>query len=124
MNGFSADEIAEMRARLLLLGEKPNVGHDVAIMMNMGTGNRRGGIEAVLPLLWNNFDGAAAEFPACARLWAIYHLKATDTVEHVFELEIGEVDDGKVAVKFRGQRASGYSEKAFNMEISGICELE
>ncbi len=60
----------------------------------------------------------------CARLMAVFLLKATGTIEHVLELKFGPVRGQKMKVTFRGKRPAQYSNKpAATIEIEGQCEL-
>jgi hypothetical protein len=68
--------------------------------------------------------GTNPNWKTIARLMAVFLLKAAGVVEHVFDLTIGAVKAGRVAVKFRGQRKPRYTGSAAEMiEVSGVCPL-
>lgn len=131
-NGVSSDEIATLRAKWLLLGDKPASpnpqqgwasGSDIWIgARDLGRGNDR---EPILPALWKRLGGNSAEFRPAARLWVVYRLLSSGTCEAISELKVGPVRNGKVAVSFRGQRPRIYSnQEPAEIIVKGQCALE
>lgn len=125
--GYSADKLAEMRARLLLLNEtppnrrKPDVLSMVSDFVSSGSLKIKGG---VFPALSRRLGSRSPEFLAKARLAAISALKESHTVEHVLELTLGPVRDDKVPVRFRGERKRAYDNAAATViEFEGDCAL-
>jgi hypothetical protein len=130
----SADEIADMRARYILLNEKPE---------RSGRRGRRGILEdglfevfvqgisgrvkvkgSVLPSLWKELRGDVEKFLPPARLWSVFHLITSNTCEHILELRLGPVNDGMLHVRFRGQRKRVYSNvEPYVIEFEGVCDL-
>ncbi len=128
-NGISADQLAEMRARLLLLNEKPNLGRDQrdyffeAILQ--GTTSPMKVTAALFPQLWSSHRGDTATFLQQARLHAVYALKLSHTCEHVEELALGPIRNNRLAVKFRGVRAERYTnEPPASIAFNGYCSLK
>jgi len=130
INGITPLQLAEMRAKLLLLDEAPRSpkGSPRDSMLDIGVAGISSALKiknGILPELWKRFKHSPQLFPEFARLWAVFHLKVTFTVEHVFEMEIGSVQNRSVSVNFRGQRAAIYSnEEPQTIEVNGRCQLE
>lgn len=109
-NSISPDEIAEIRAHLLLLGKPPSdvSRKDVADLRSMF------GLDAVtdkgafLTNLWEKLKLPAGEYLPRARLALVYRLKTSNTVEHVFDLKLGPIHEGAMQIYLRGQRAVKY----------------
>lgn len=130
---FTADDIAEMRIRLLLLNERLESGEG-----SQGFGSSlslvEGAIEnslsrhPVRECVVQSVFKAHGENPnwrEFARLKVIFVLKATRTVEHILELTIAPVRARKIGVQFRGRRAQRYSNVApVEIEVSGDCPLD
>jgi hypothetical protein len=123
---FSADAIAELRAKLILLGEKlpqddPRLGLLPALVRGINTSVDVQ--DPVFPAIRTIFKDDDA-FLRCARLAAIYVLCASGTVERVETLELGPISNGRVKVHFVGHRAEKYSNvPPHRMEIQGFCVL-
>lgn len=127
----SADEIAVMRARLLLLNEKPPNRFQNNQLENTffqtfvyGIGSRVKASSSALPLLWKDAKGDTSKFLPVARLWSIFHLVTTNTCEYVLELTLGPIKEGIMHVRFRGQRKNVYSNaEPVIIEFEGDCDL-
>lgn len=126
-NGVTPDELAVMRARLLLLNEMPpqTVGLGGAFMASAIRGDQGVVNRAVFPDLWREFEGRRHLFLPCARLWAVFVLKASYVCEHVLELTLGPIEGGgKMAVKFRGRRRPSYGKpQGKDVQVEGVCDL-
>jgi hypothetical protein len=131
---YSGDDIAELRARRLLLNDPPPAK------------SRRGTWQAGHSMLESFVEGTSTKFPVkeCvfrrfsavlqidakrgmekARLAAIYALKASNVFEHIIELRLGPLREGTLHVRCRGKRASRYSnEEPPVLEIEGDYALE
>jgi hypothetical protein len=127
----SADEIAALRAKLILLNEKPKqFPHDrledtffQTFVFGINTAVKA--TSSALPLLWKEAKGDSAVFLKIARLWSVFHLISTNTCEHILELTLGPIKDGKMHVRFRGQRRKVYSNREpFVIEVEGECDLK
>lgn len=133
---YTADEIATMRGRVILLGETD-------LLRNTDSSTHSFGLESMLgifvqgintPLRIQNSliqvmatklgDNGASDFLKCARLAAIFQLKAGGVVERIELLHLGPLVKRSLHVKFRGYRQEKYSNvSAFVMEIEGECKL-
>jgi hypothetical protein len=129
-NNISVDEIAEMRARVILLNEKPAGdqrvrGSDMflqAIVSGVSTSIKA--TQSVIPELWRHFKGVPEEFLPLARLWAVFHLITSNTCEHVLELTVGPLRSNKLYIRFRGRRHKTYSNvEPTVIEVEGECDL-
>jgi hypothetical protein len=126
----SADEIATLRAKLILLNEKPkqfpnNRFEDTFFQTFVfGVNTSVKAAASALPLLWKDAKGDSSLFLRVARLWSVFHLISTNTCEHILELTLGPIRDGKLHVRFRGQRRKVYSNvDPFIIEFEGDCDL-
>jgi hypothetical protein len=129
-NGISADELAAMRARWLLLNESPQdnaqgVNGGILRTFVAGINLPIRVTEGIFPDLWRRFAEEREHFLSLARLWAVFNLKASNTVEHVLELELGPVRGNSMRVRFRGLRHQIYTNRAAGtIDLSGECQLE
>jgi hypothetical protein len=126
----SAGEIATLRAKLILLNQKPqqfpnNQLEDTFFQTFVfGISTSVKATSSALPLLWKDAKGDSHVFLRVARLWSVFHLISTNTCEHILELILGPIKDGKMHVRFRGQRKKVYSNRdAFIIEVEGDCDL-
>ncbi|MCW3097905.1 MAG: hypothetical protein JWL77_3523 [Chthonomonadaceae bacterium] len=132
VNGYSADDIAAKRARLLLLNEPP-WGHDRNsvdindMLLSAAVRGLGGHIKvrgSVFPEIWDRFRDNDELFLPLARLWAIFNLKASGTVEHILELEMGPRTGNILHVKFRGQRHNKRgADDPYIIMFEGDCDL-
>ena len=134
VNGVSADQIAELRARFILLNEKPFRTDKPTSRLNLNEGlieayvsgvNSPVKIEAgVLPVLWENVNKDVASFLPLARLMSVFNLISSNTCEYILELTMGPVVNEKVHIKFKGQRHRQYSNvEPYIISFEGDCEL-
>ncbi len=128
-NGISAEGLADMRARLLLLGEKPEArgsGSDSMLLHHIQSPLKDLGInEAAFAGLYKDHSASAVDFLRQARLWGLYYLRVSRICDDVLELKLGPVRAGKMAVKFRGRRKSRYSNgEPHEISFSGSCSLK
>lgn len=128
-DGCSADKIADLRARLLLLNETPSIqknnnflhfhsvvegGYDNAIKIDKN----------IFPDLWNKLKEQPNQFLFQARLVAVYYLKMSRTVEHILELKLGLIKGNVMSVLFRGQRKSpSINQEPVVIQFQGSCPL-
>jgi len=131
--GYSADALATMRARRILLDERlpipdRNEMSDVANQSFLEMFVR--GFDVPLQVTQSPLPGLYAElknnsmlFSAAARLMAILWLRLSGVIETVEKLSF-EIKDAGLSVDFRGQRFQRYNNvKAAVIEIQGVCEL-
>lgn len=125
---YSADAIAELRARWILLGQAlpQEMAHlvDLYQMRTMfGTSKVAGA--ATLPQLWASLGTQHQIFLPQAWLYASYLLKTVNIVENILVLELGPIKYKKMRVRFRGRRAQVYDNRdPVSMTIEGECSLE
>jgi len=129
-NGYTPAQIAELRARLLLLNETPFLknnnnfsqsdswvegGYDNAVKIKKN----------IFPDLWTKLKTQPKLFLLHARLVAVYYLKMSRTVEHILELKLGLIKGNVMSVKFRGQRKSSYiiNQEPAVIQFQGSCPL-
>jgi hypothetical protein len=128
---ISADEIAELRARRILLDERPPseaspwIRADPmleALVNGLGEGPK---VErSPLPPLYTTWAGPRTDFLPAARLVAVLALHASHTVEHVLELSLAWSGDDAVVVRFQGRRKKLYTNRpAAEIRVEGICRL-
>jgi hypothetical protein len=130
---YSADRLAEMRARRILLNDPPAIDE-----------NDRGDFEGAaleafvrgsnvpvpakvcfLRQMYSEHREKSAHFLRLARLGAIFFLKGSGAVEQVLELALGPFGRNGVHVRFRGRRQKKYDNvEPTVIEFEGDCPLE
>ena len=130
----SADAIAELRARVILLDER---------LASQATRSRLSGGDQTLdwlvkgsdpvfttersplPSLYRDLVGATrGRVEPAAKLLATLWLRATGTVEHVLELDMRLVRGPALSVDFRGRRAKVYTNREpVEIRVKGRCPL-
>jgi hypothetical protein len=128
VNGMTADQSAEKRARLILLGEPLTTGDRHADALPFGLRGRdsveKGVLEAVLPKLWHTYHAKPTECLRLARLQAVFALKVTNTVEHILAFTLGPIVKSGVQVHFEGRRSQVYTNRpATVIRVAGKCPL-
>jgi hypothetical protein len=125
-NNHSADEIAELRARLILLGEAlpKDLGRFFTTQFN-GAHNQPVILEkGIFPDLWEQLQTTPSQFLPKAWLWAAYCLKMCQVIEDILELELGPIKNKAMPVRFRGMRKQFYSNQAASIiNVVGSCIL-
>ncbi|WP_449420564.1 hypothetical protein [Phormidium nigroviride] len=128
--GYSADQIAELRARLLLLNETPSLhkNNNLSQIDSLVEGGYDNAVKKIkqniFPDLWKKLKIPPSKFLPHARLVAVYYLKMSLTVEHILELKLGLIKDNVMSVKFRGQRKSFYiNQEPAVIKFQGSCLL-
>jgi hypothetical protein len=131
---ISADELAAMRARYILLNEKPIIPgrrnqydpleQGLFEAFVQGISSRVEVKGSVFPSLWKELKGDAAKFLPLARLWSVFHLITSNTCEYILDLKLGPIKAGVMHVQFRGQRKKVYSNvDPYIIEFEGDCDL-
>ncbi|MBD2358881.1 toll/interleukin-1 receptor domain-containing protein [Tolypothrix sp. FACHB-123] len=130
INGYSADKIAELRARFLLLNELPPTNpnsNDYSMLNSLikGYDNSEQVEKCVFLDLWMKMKNEPQLFLTHARLAAVYHLKRRRIVEHIFVLKLTLLKNNIISIQFRGQRKLDYSNpEPAVIEIKGNCILK
>jgi hypothetical protein len=136
--GYSADDIAILRARRILLDE-PLPGRPTFLPRNSVA---RGGQDALLdllirgqgklavdrsplPAMYASWGDDHASFLQAARLAAVLWLTLTNVVEHVESLDLAFTSDDALSVRFRGTRQRVYTNQdPATISVTGTCALE
>lgn len=131
---YGADEIAELRARRLLLNDPvPSVGeggyssggNNMLEIFVEGLNTNYPVKECIFRRLYPELRDNPQRFLELSRLAAIFALKASQVFEHVLELTLGPLVNGKLHVRCRGRRRAIYSNvKATEFNIEGDCPLD
>jgi class 3 adenylate cyclase len=135
---YSADDIAELKARRILLNDPPKLvmlqdaqvfspalaEREMLEHLIRGNGTPVKVEDCVLQSLYPQYRDRPKVFLELARLKAIFFLKAAGIVEQVLELSLGPIGEGKVHVRFRGKRRPVYFDiEPTVIEIEGDCSL-
>jgi len=131
--GYPPEQIAEMRARRILLDEKLNglFGGKTDLNTQLLESSLQGGYDSKfavtrspLPELYSEFDGKTEEFGEAARVYSVLLLLLTRTVSQILRLDLEKRSDTTLAVNFEGARPPRYSnEEPFVIHIQGTCNL-
>jgi hypothetical protein len=135
-NGISSDEIAEMRARRILLDERTQrrSGRQMVEILNDSTleafvnasspsSGRLVVAHSPIPALASEIGTQSEGFTAIARLACVMLLVLSGTVERIVKLDLTHIDGG-VAIEFEGIRRKAYSNApASHVLVSGACPI-
>ncbi len=124
---YSADEIAKLRVRLMLLGEPLPKDLERFFPITQ-TASPYNGTETakkgIFPELWVKLQTQPRFFLPKAWLKAVYSLKMNGIVEDVLELELGPIKNKVMRVRFRGRRKQAYAnQKPSIIEFERSCPL-
>jgi len=129
-NGLSVDDLVELRARLLLLDEKPprwESARDPMLKTFVAGSLPQLGLESgpgLFPGLWHSNRTDELSFLRRARLWAVFYLVVSEICEHIIDLTLGPLSDGVMDVQFRGRRKKVYSNvEPTEISLKGKCRL-
>ena len=130
---YSADKLAEMRARRILLNETPpaSAGGSEVDKLNTATleafvrGMDGLGIEeSPLPRLYSQFRDIPEFFVAVAKLAAVFALRMSCAVKHVHHLELRLLEGHRLSVRFEGVRDTVYvNVDPVVIRVEGECDL-
>lgn len=140
IGNISPDQIAEMRARRILLNEKPMVDSSSpnqvdAFHQDSLESYIRGAdvsrhetsiqvLESPIPSLYRNFGQTAGQFQKFARLVSVLFLKLSRTVDNILELEFELLSPEQLRVRFKGRRRQRYTNvEPYTIQVDGICPL-
>jgi hypothetical protein len=132
-NNWSADDIAELRARRILLDESIG-GSGTSSMDRLNAGmiehyvrgknNFIGDLHSPFPKLYEELRNNPPHFLAAARLFAVLYLRLSGVVRHVLRLDLKMQSDAQLAVRFEGERRQQYSNVLPHViKVKGICPL-
>jgi hypothetical protein len=134
------DQITDMRARRLLLDEKLETASssltkatvfDQMLLeaqirgeLSSQYGNRLQALVSPIPELYQHFRKTPERFKKFARLISVLHLKLSNTVEDILQLDVELLSSRELKVKFRGRRSQvDVNKEAALLEFEGICPL-
>ena len=134
---FTPDQIAEIRARRILLNQSlPNPDSSfnpidqktLEVMVSRESSahhvNSIHVVSSPLPELYRSCEQTAERFQKFARLVSVLYLKLSNTVEHVLQLDLELLTPEQLHVKFQGRRRqSFFGEDPSVIEVNGICPL-
>lgn len=140
VNGIPADEIAKIRARRILLDERLEDANSVLGQSNVfdhvlpeiyirGMSSSSRGFKpevtkSPIPQLYRQFGQTPGRFKKFARLISILHLKLSNTIENVLQLDLELLGPTQLQVRFKGIRPKFYSNvDPSTIEFEGICSL-
>lgn len=140
VNGISPDQIAEMRARRILLDEKLDaikpVGDFVNVLNQRMLEIHIGGApssphECNLPVpaspipgIYRQYKQTPARFKKFARLTSVLYLKLSNTVADIHQLDLELLDPARLQVRFKGLRPRvATNVQPSILEFEGICPL-
>jgi hypothetical protein len=133
--GYSADDIAVLRVRRILLDEAintragglkgPRTEDSMLDMLVRGLNALRPVERSPLPSLRRQLQGTPrAQFQAAARLTAVLWLRLSGTVEHILELDLRLKGTSALSVRFHGRRRREYSNRdPVDIRVEGDCAL-
>jgi hypothetical protein len=136
LGNYTPDQIAEMRARRILLDEKisgPGRINDKSIT-NLNDALLEAFIQGIntpirvkqspLPSLYKATESDVHDFLAYARLLAVLWLKLSGVVEHIYRLDMSMQSESELAVSFEGQRPRTYVNQVPSViKVDGVCLL-
>lgn len=130
-NNYTPEDIAELRARRILLNEMPDRGRGrdrlsddlIESMISRDDGIIKR-IKSPLSELYPQFGNDTDLFLEAARLMSVLCLQLTNIVEHIFELDLTMQASNSVTVKFEGQRPARYANVPPHViKFHGLCQL-
>ena len=132
---LSPNEIAELRARRLLLDEKLEVASASLNQVNImnqttlesfirGTNPSLEIRECPIPQLYQAFGQSSQRFEKYARLTSVLFLKLSNTIQDVLELNFELLSPTQLQVRFRGRRPRyAVNVNPSIIEVNDICPL-
>lgn len=137
-NNISSDQIAEMRARRILLDERqfeetidPLRGVGDTLLDSVISGftlsghdNRLQVSGSPIPILYRFTEQTEERFLKFARLVSVLYLRLSYTVEDILQLDLDFLDSKQLQVKFVGHRPKQYvNDSPSVIRVEGICRL-
>ena len=137
-NNITPNQIAEMRARRILLDEKLEelpehfqnrtgmlgLLNQTTLEMFIREGNGFQIPESTIPFLYRSVGQTVGRFEKFARLILVLHLKLSGTVADVLQLDLKLLDPKQLQVKFQGRRPrQDTNVEPPIIEVNGICPL-
>ncbi len=138
VNNISSDQIAEMRARRILLNERsfqnrtdpagftsdPMLESFISGMTLSSHGPDLQIQESPIPDLYRSFGQTEGRFQKFARLALVLYLKLSNTVEDILQLDLKLLNPRQLQVNFKGRRNQRYTDvEPYIIQVNGICSL-
>ena len=140
VNGIPPDQIANMRARRILLDEKLGTirpgGNQLDVFNQAALESHIGGALSAqhehrlkvpaspIPGIYRQCRQTPERFKKFARLTSVLYLKLSNTVEDILQLDLELLDSARLQVRFKGRRPRVYSNvNPSILEFEGICPL-
>ncbi len=137
---LTLEQIADMRAKRLLLNEKLDAASssltqttvfDQMLLeaqirgeLSSQYGNRLQALTSPIPELYQHYRNTPERFKKFARLISVMYLKLSQTVEDILQLDIELLNSAELQIKFRGRRSqSDVNEDPTFLEFEGVCSL-
>lgn len=137
---MTLDQVADMRAKRLLLDEKLEDANPAVMQttvfdqmlletqirgeLSSQYGNRLQALASPIPELYQYFRKTPERFKKFARLISVLYLKLSKTVDDILQLDIELLDSAALNIKFKGQRAPlNINEEPTFLEFEGDCPL-
>lgn len=134
------DQIANMRAKRILLNEKLDTAsatlnhanvfnrmlleYQIRGELSSEHGNRLQVLTSPIPALYNQFKSKPKTFTKLARLVSVLYLKLSNTVDDVLQLDLKLVTPTELQVKFKGRQSpKNINVEPTLLELEGICSL-
>ena len=129
-NNISSDQIAEMRARRILLNEKLNLSDQEMLepfirgLDLSGPESNLQVLESPIPSLYRSFGEMTKAFRKFARLVLVLYLKLSNTVDDILQLDLEILNPKQLQIDFKGRRPKIYiNVEPSILEVNGICPL-
>ena len=135
-NNISSDQIAEMRAKRILLDERLGginqtglVGFANDPMLESfilsGMSSSLQVPKSPIPNLYRSFGQTPERFLKFVHLVSVLYLKLSNTVEHILELDLELLNPKQLEVSFKGRRHEVYTNvEPSIIQVNDICPLE
>ena len=135
---ISPDQMAEMRAKRILLDEKlealppdfqnrigpAGLFNETTLEMFVRGGNGFQISASSIPSLYRSFGQTGKRFEKFARLTSVLQLKLSNTVDEILTLDLKLLNTKEVQVGFRGRRPRRYTNvESSIIEFNGVCPL-
>ena len=137
-NNITPDQIAEIRARRILLDEKLEelpehfqnragmlgLLNQTTLEMFIREGNGFQIPESAIPFLYRSVGQTVGRFEKFARLISVLYLKLSGTIADVLQLDLKLLNPRQLQVKFQGRRPRRYTNvEPSIIQVDGICPL-
>ena len=127
VNNISPDQIAERRARRILLDEKlrdPGLESFISGGFLSQYNNIIEVSKSPIPDLYRSLRQMPEKFQKFARLISVIYLKLSNTVEDILLLDLKFLSSQQLQVRFKGHRPQRYPNvEPSIIEVKGICPL-